>query len=151
MDIIFTITGFIFGAAIAQLFIHVKASRPYVGIFAVVLLFGIIAYASIDQGYSTKDKKANVVCGLGFFYDFSGGPPTSKTVDELEELAKEECTGHTYERKTPHWRWDKGHANEGKLKHAVYLPIDKMCIINWEITPNIHEKAFLDVCVNQNP
>lgn len=88
-----------------------------------------------------KNKKATVVCNVGFFYDTSKDFDW-KTVLELEELTKQTCDPDDYEdRQTLEWR-----APNGDPKHAVYIPADSVCVINWELHPVEHERAVRETC-----
>lgn len=95
-----------------------------------------------------EDGSGGVACGEGFFYnDEEGFPkPTKDTVMRMEKLAKLICTQEEMaERQTTNHRHTEGEYN-GELKHAGLLG-GEVCTINFELTPEAHLKAFLDVCV----
>lgn len=92
----------------------------------------VIIFAATGNSYTTANKEASVVCNTGFFYDPQVGY-TEESVTEAEKLAKAMCEDFSDRTETD------------ITKHAVY--IDEACIINWELTPEAHLKAFRHHCL----
>ena len=106
----------------------------------------VLAMASIiiltpKNVYTTQDKNATVACGEAFFYSDTV-TTTKQHVVELELLALQLC--RSSERTTTSYLNTSG-KHKGKPKHAVLIK-GEVCIINWELTPEEHLRAFNEVC-----
>lgn len=92
--------------------------------------------------YSSMDKTVTVVCGYGFFYDLSAENAKNAYEQTFRAEAVADLCGEQAHKNRTSTDW------ESKSKQIANSNI---CVINWELTPTAHKKAYEEECTKEYP